>query len=316
MHIDNTTRTINTTEQTATQKVDWQGITWYLLAAFGFAWTMFILLKFVGVPFVIRAALGMFGPAIACLLVRLLRREGFTDAGLRLRAKELKGQKHIWLLYVAAYFIPLALLAIGTGLALLLHLQQWDMVNKMQPLMKTLAATSNKSLPSATTLGLLIIVAACTINLPITMVATFGEELGWRGYLLPRLMPLGAVKAALLVGGIWGLWHAPLIVLDSYEFGGLYPALGVFFFLLTTIPYSILFTWLRVKTGSIWPTVLAHAIINAFAGGIFGYAITQGNPYLGAPLGLIGLLPWLAFTGWLILTRRLEQPASLTSIQK
>jgi membrane protease YdiL (CAAX protease family) len=53
----------------------------------------------------------------------------------------------------------------------------------------------------------------------------FGEELGWRGYLLPKLMPLGKWKAYVLVGIIWGLWHGPL-VLAGFNYPA-FPVLGV-----------------------------------------------------------------------------------------
>ena len=46
------------------------------------------------------------------------------------------------------------------------------------------------------------------------MIFTFGEEFGWRGYLLPRLAPLGGISAAIITGVIWGLWHTPVIVLE------------------------------------------------------------------------------------------------------
>jgi len=296
--------TLPATNPSGAVAVDWKGIGWYLLLAFVISWCMFILLKLVGVPFVVRAALGMYGPLVAALLVRLVRHEGFGDAGLRLRGKEYRGDRHTWLFYVAAYLVPMIVMAIGFGLAILLHLQHWAMIEKVEQLLKS-ALTNNKAL-SPGTLGWIIILSALTVNLPITMLATLGEEFGWRGYLLPRLMPLGNVRAALLIGIIWGFWHAPLILLDGYEFGGLYPALGVFFFLLSTIPFSFLLTWLRVRTGSIWPTVLSHAAINAFASGVVGYAITIGNPYLGAPLGLVGLVPWLIFIGWLIFSNQLR----------
>src|SRR5436305_814196 len=53
----------------------------------------------------------------------------------------------------------------------------------------------------------------------------FGEQWGWRGYLLPRLLPLGQWPALLLSGAIWGLWHAPVILL-GYNYPQ-HPILGV-----------------------------------------------------------------------------------------
>jgi membrane protease YdiL (CAAX protease family) len=237
--------------------------------------------------------------------VRLVRHEGFRDAGLRLKGKEPTATRKVWPIYIIAYLAPLFLLVIGFVVAVLLHLQQWAMVDKVQSLLQLLPTGSGPKI-SATTLGLVLIVSACTVSIIEGMFATFGEELGWRGYLLPRLVPMGTVKAALLVGVIWGLWHAPLILFDGYEFGGLYPVLGVFFFLLTTIPYSIMLAWLRLRSGSIWPGVLAHATINSIAGTAVTYVLTSGNPYIAAPLGLVGLVPWFLFALWLVVTGRLN----------
>ena len=58
---------------------------------------------------------------------------------------------------------------------------------------------------------------------------TFGEEYGWRGYLLPKLLPLGEVKAAVIVGLIWGPWHAPILI-AGLNYSGVNPfaAIGIF----------------------------------------------------------------------------------------
>ncbi|GCE24210.1 hypothetical protein KDK_80100 [Dictyobacter kobayashii] len=196
-----------TTPKTSTL-INWKGIGWYLVLAFGISWSMFLLLKLVGVPFIIRAALGMYGPTVAALLVRWLRHEGFADVGLRLRGKEWKGDRHIWRLYVAAYLIPIILLTIGFGIVIALHMQSWAVDEKIGLLLKSLPKTT-RALPPANTTALIIVLSACTVDLPITMLATFGEEFGWRGYLLPRLMPLGNVKAALLIGVIWAYGTPP-----------------------------------------------------------------------------------------------------------
>ncbi len=68
----------------STPTVNWTGIVLFIVLAFGISWATWLGLRALEVPFVIRTASGMFGPAIAAILVRLIRREGFADAGLRL----------------------------------------------------------------------------------------------------------------------------------------------------------------------------------------------------------------------------------------
>ena len=136
------------------------------------------------------------------------------------------------------------------------------------------------------------------------MIFTFGEEFGWRGYLLPKLAPLGGVWAAIITGIIWGLWHAPLIVLDGYNYPG-NPPLGVLMMVVFTTALGVIFAWFRFRSGSVWPSTLSHAAFNAQAG--FGVLfLSPGNPLLRPPIGLIGLAPMIVFAIWLIVTGRLR----------
>src|SRR5262249_36961132 len=107
--------------------------------------------------------------------------------------------------------------------------------------------------------------AAFTVALPFNMIFTFGEEFGWRGYLLPRLAPLGGGWAAILTGIVWGLWHAPIIVTQEYNYPG-HPWLGVLAMVGLTTALGVVFAWLRFRSGSMWPAALAHAAVNAQAG--------------------------------------------------
>ena len=285
--------------------VDWRGVGWYLLLTFMISWAVFFL-KFAGVPFLLRAGVGMFGPAVACVLVRVLRHEGVADAGLRLKGRGLASTRGTWRLYIFAYLVPLLLLTLGFLLGVIFQAQSWNLAGHYQEFADLLAMRVHSTTLNVPLLFVAQILSAVTLGVVVTMVATFGEELGWRGYLLPRLAPLGELRAAVIVGAIWSLWHAPIIVIDGYEFNGLYPVLGVFFFLLFTIPTSIVFAWLRFRTGSIWPTVLAHAVVNTIASLGLASFFTWGNPYIAAPVGLLGLIPWFAFAAWLIATRRIE----------
>jgi uncharacterized protein len=291
--------------------VNWTGIALYIVLAFGISWVIWLGLRALGVPFILRVSIGMFGPALAALLVRLIRREGFSDAGLRLVGR---GRTGAFRMYLAAYLIPPILVAAGIGLALVTGIQHWAFAENLQASASIITATlarNGQSLPSGYSAQqlalfniLLSTVLAFTLAILINMIFTFGEEFGWRGYLLPRLSPLGGIYAAIITGVIWGLWHAPVIVLDGYNYPG-HPWLGLGMMVIFTISLSMIFAWLRFRSGSIWPSTLAHAAINAQAG--FGLLLlSHVDSLLGVPLGIIGLIPMIALAIWLAATGRLK----------
>jgi uncharacterized protein len=291
--------------------VNWTNIVLFVVLTFGLSWLVWVGLRAVGVPFTIYAAAGMFGPAVAATLVRLLRKEGFADAGLRLVGK---GQRGGGWMYLAAYLAPPLFIAAGILLSLLIGYQHWAFSQYIQTGAQAIVNALHRQgakLPAGFTaeqLALLSIVSssalAFTLAIPFNMIFTFGEEFGWRGYLLPKLAPLGGVWAAIITGVIWGLWHAPLIVLDGYNYPG-YPLLGVLMMVIFTVSLGIFFAWLRFRSGSVWPSTLSHAAFNAQAG--FGLVfLSLGNPLLRPPIGLIGLAPMIAFDIWLIATGRLK----------
>ncbi|MGB3142231.1 MAG: CPBP family intramembrane glutamic endopeptidase [Aestuariivirga sp.] len=89
-----------------------------------------------------------------------------------------------------------------------------------------------------------------------------GEEIGWRGYLLPRLLGRGVVPAMLLVGFLHGVWHLPLMLTtDLYHNSG-NPLLVVPLFLVTLTLAGVFFGFLRLWTGSVWAVAIAHAAAN------------------------------------------------------
>src|SRR5438874_3641236 len=275
--------------------VKWTSIALYLVLAFGISWSIFIGLRALGVPFGIRTPIGMFGPAIAAVLVRIIRREGFADAGLRLTAP---GRPGAWRMYLAAYLVMPLLIALGIGFALLTGVQHWAFSENLHALSRLIANTltkQGKSLPagySADQLALINIITqialAFTLGILFNMIFTFGEEFGWRGYLLPRLAPLGGINAAIITGVIWGLWHAPVIVLDGYNYPS-HPWTGVGMMVVFTVALGMIFAWLRFRSGSVWPSVVAHAAFNAQAG-FAAIFLSRADSLLGAPIGLVGLL--------------------------
>jgi membrane protease YdiL (CAAX protease family) len=106
----------------------------------------------------------------------------------------------------------------------------------------------------------------------VVFVLVVGEELGWRGYALPKLLERWSpLTSSLILGLLWGLWHLPtFLVLGTPQYG-----LPLSAFILLTIEYSILLTWLYLHTkGSVLLATLCHGAINLsqslFLGGIEG----------------------------------------------
>src|SRR5215203_4523965 len=115
--------------------------------------------------------------------------------------------------------------------------------------------------------------------LPVTLF-TFGEEYGWRGYLLPRLLPLGEIKATLLLGVIWGVWHVPLI-LAGLNYPGVNPWLAVLVFTFVTVALSFTYTWFYVaSSGSVLVAAVFHASTNQFSDTFWVPPLLSGvNPF-------------------------------------
>jgi membrane protease YdiL (CAAX protease family) len=99
-------------------------------------------------------------------------------------------------------------------------------------------------------------------GLAVGTLFALGEEVGRRGYMLPRLLGRGVVSAMLIVGFLHGVWHLPLMLTtDLYHNSG-NPLLVVPLFLLTLTLAGVFFGFLRLWTGSVWPVAIAHAAAN------------------------------------------------------
>lgn len=127
------------------------------------------------------------------------------------------------------------------------------------------------------------LIAGPTIN----AVAGFGEELGWRGYLQKYLGFMGFWKSSLLIGLIWGLWHAPLI-LHGHNYPQ-HPQLGVFMMTGWTILLAPLFGYVRLKAKSVIAAAVIHGSINA-TGGLSVMVIKGGNDLTTGVTGVPGFI--------------------------
>src|SRR5215213_6748258 len=96
----------------------------------------------------------------------------------------------------------------------------------------------------------------------ITLTVVLFEEIGMRGYLLPKLLSLGTTPALALSGLVWATWHMPLILLTPiFPVGNKLISLPLFY--ATIVAASFIFGYLRIYTGSLWPASIAHSVHNA-----------------------------------------------------
>jgi membrane protease YdiL (CAAX protease family) len=121
-------------------------------------------------------------------------------------------------------------------------------------------------------LGLLL-----TAGLVDKLSRALGEEIGWRGFLVPEVMKLMPLwSAGLFTGVIWTLWHLPAILFAGYNSGGTPLAYQIGCFAAMVIPSGILYAWLRTVSGSVWPCAMLHAAHNLFIQSILDQATVNG----------------------------------------
>lgn len=131
--------------------------------------------------------------------------------------------------------------------------------------------------------------AACTIN----GLFAFGEELGWRGYMLYHLRKWSFLKVSLFTGAIWGIWHFPLI-LRGHNYPD-HPAVGVLMMIAFCVLLSPMMSYIVIKSKSVITAALFHGSINAFAGFTQIYLV-GGNDLSTGITGYAGFISMLVVT--------------------
>jgi uncharacterized protein len=140
------------------------------------------------------------------------------------------------------------------------------------------------------------------INIVIVSFFAFFEEIGWRGYMLPKLASRYPRMAPALVGFLHGVWHLPLMLLTTaYNPAGNRLIVVPLFLAILTVA-GILYGYLRNASGSLWPVVIAHGTFNAVLGALAGAAVID-NPntaaYLTGETGVFTLLALIILASWL-----------------
>jgi membrane protease YdiL (CAAX protease family) len=166
---------------------------------------------------------------------------------------------------LASYLLPLAYVFGAYAMVWLVGLGKFD----PQALYKFVSEAHG---PSSTPFGVVgtYFVIMLTFGFVVNCVAALGEEIGWRGLLVPELAKTTTfTKTALISGGIWAVWHWPVILSGEYNGEGTPVWFGLICFSVMIIGISFPFAWLRLKSGSLWGAVLMHAAHNLFIQAIF-----------------------------------------------
>jgi uncharacterized protein len=198
----------------------------------------------------------MLVPALASVIARFARREGFGDVSFRWTGRRtLIG-------IVGGIAFPIAVGTIAYGLAWMLGLAILDIPDRLPggaPALRFLYVL----VLNGGVLGLYGLIGAA------------GEEIGWRGYMLLRLIEGRVPYGIVLSGLIWGAWHLPLILGGVYADGpNVFASAGVFMLGAASLGYII--ARLRLATGSIWPPIALHAFWNSIIQGVFD-RVTTGS---------------------------------------
>jgi membrane protease YdiL (CAAX protease family) len=242
-------------------------------------------------------AFEMCSPAAASIITRLVRREGFRDVSWRLRSGSVRRAIVVGALYPAV----ISVIAYGIG---------WStgLVGVTSP-GTVLGIDLSGSGPLVVQVALAVVLVFVFDGL-FNVLPVLGEEMGWRGYMLTRLVEAEVPRPVLTTGIIWALWHMPII------FGGVYltndgvgsAPLIALLFLLSILLQNQVICRLRLVSGSIWPAVAYHAVWNAVIQAALAPAATGSNAwFLVGEQGIILLVVNLA--GVLLLSRLGKLPA-------
>lgn len=272
----------------------------FCLFAYGLAWALWFGVLY---PMVFSSATGlgpvttlilgagMFAPALAVVATRLLTGEGWAKAWIR--PQELK---RTWTYYLLAWFAPLVAIVAGAFLYFAIFPQEFDpssgfFIEMQRQLLSTASpqsAFSDEQLRSAVWVQLPLVVLAPLVN----FLPCFGEEWGWRGYLLPKLREVFSMPTTLLISGVvWGLWHAPIIAI-GHNYGtdyATYPVGGILAMCVFTTLVGAFMSYVTLRAGSVIPAAIAHGMLNGAAAFGLLFSTSAGNPFTGPlPTGVIG----------------------------
>ncbi|MGA4484860.1 CPBP family intramembrane glutamic endopeptidase [Bacillus cereus] len=207
----------------------------------------------------------MFTPALSSILTRIILKEGFKDVSFGL------GNLKVWKGIGFALLIPMIICGITYSIAWLSGIARFQHPEggMLEPIYNILGL----QYVTAPLSFIYLVVLSGIFGSLLNLIPVLGEEMGWRGYMLTRLVDAEFSRPILISGLIWATWHVPIVIAGLYVEGPsvLLSVLGIYFCI---VPFSYITAYLRLITGSVWPSVIIHTTWNAIIQGPFARAST------------------------------------------
>jgi len=197
----------------------------------------------------------MWCPALAAFATLGLNKRRFSDLGWKWPARK----------YAAmSWYVPLMYGGIAYLIVWTLGLGGFPNRQFMQGLVARMGVSSS---PLVSTL--LYTLFTGTFGLIGSLSRALGEEIGWRGFLVPELSKTTSFTGTALVSGIvWACWHYPVLIWGDYNAGT--PSwYGLTCFTVMVVAIAVVFAWIRLKSGSLWTGAILHASHNLYVQAIF-----------------------------------------------
>ncbi|MGR5881583.1 CPBP family glutamic-type intramembrane protease [Bacillus cereus] len=207
----------------------------------------------------------MFTLALSSILTRIILKEGFKDVSFGL------GNLKVWKGIGFALLIPMIICGITYSIAWLSGIARFQHPEggMLEPIYNILGL----QYVTAPFSFIYLVVLSGIFGSLLNLIPVLGEEMGWRGYMLTRLVDAEFSRPILISGLIWATWHVPIVIAGLYVEGSsvFLSVLGIY---LCIVPFSYITAYLRLITGSVWPSVIIHTTWNAIIQGPFARAST------------------------------------------
>ena len=227
----------------------------------------------------------MFFPMLTALVLQTIDKEKFNHTGL-VNFKFSWAWLVAWLLPVVMVFLCILVNGLMPGVELTYNAEQLISQYNIPEDQQDLVREQMRQLP-AWLMVVSVVFSGLLAGITVNAIAAFGEEYGWRNYLVGALREVKFWKAALFIGVVWGLWHFPLILMGHNYPNE--PKWGVLLMVVFCILLGIIELYFVLKTKSMIPAVIIHGTVNAVSGMVI-YFTLGGNDFLNGMAGLSGFI--------------------------